>query len=359
MSLRSLGWDDFFARHFEPHATAGLEPARIALEHKNSYELLTAQGACRATCTGRLLHDALTRDELPAVGDWVAVQPRPGEAHADIHAVLPRKTKFSRCAAGGRDDEQVIAANIDVLFLVTSLDQNYNLRRIERYLAAACDSGAQPVIVLNKSDLHGDPTAAQLEVESIAMGAPVVTVSALEDTHCLAPLSPWLDAGQTVALLGSSGVGKSTLINRIVHTERQATARISSAVGKGRHTTTHRELVVAPSGVLVIDTPGMRELQLWDTGAEGLDSTFADIAAIAARCRFSDCAHHGEPGCAVEAALAGGSLAEERWESFQKLQREQAYAARRTDSGLKRAHKAHWKKLHRGQQAHYRFKYGE
>ncbi|MBL9188276.1 MAG: ribosome small subunit-dependent GTPase A [Opitutaceae bacterium] len=356
MHLSALGWDDSLANLFPPFSAAGLVPARVALEHKHAYELLAPSGELTAVCTGKLLHSAATRGDLPAVGDWVAASVRPGEARADIHAVLPRRTKFSRRAAGETATEQIVAANVDTVLLVTALDQNFNLRRIERYLAVAWESGAQPVVVLTKSDLHSAPAEARAEVASIAVGAPVVALSAMQDAEPAQVLRPWLVPGRTIALLGSSGVGKSTLINRLLGADRQRTSAISDAVGKGRHTTTHRELIVAPEGWLVIDTPGMRELQLWDVDDTALDATFADITALAARCRFSDCAHRGEPGCAIQAALDDGTLDVGRWQSFQKLQREQAYAARRADPRLERETKAGWKKLNRQLRAATRMK---
>lgn len=348
MTLSSLGWDDFFAQAYSSLSTDGSVPARVVLEHKHAYELLSAQGELTATCTGKFVHRAGSRGHFPAVGDWVVAGVRPHERHADIHAVLPRRTKFSRRAAGDAAIEQILAANIDVVFLVTALDQNYNVRRIERYLAAAWESGAQPVVILNKADLHPDPAGAQQEVAALAGSAPVHVLSAARGDG-VETLAPWLVAGRTIALLGSSGVGKSTLINRIVGSERQLTSAISTSVGKGRHTTTHRELIIAPSGVLVIDTPGMRELQFWNFDAEALGTAFDDVATLAARCRFSDCSHRTEPGCAIQAALADGTLPSGRWESFQKLQREQAYAARKADPGLARETKAVWKKIHKAQ----------
>ena len=357
MTLFSLGWDDFCSKSFHPFCSGDLVPARVALEHRNAYELLSAHGELAAECTGRLIHSASSRADRPSVGDWVAVRLRPGEFRADIHAVLPRRTKFSRRAAGETASEQIVAANVDTVFLVTALDANYNLRRIERYLAVAWASGAQPVVVLNKADLHSDPAAARAEVESVAVGAPVLALSAARGDG-LGALAPWLTPGRTVALLGSSGVGKSTLINALLTAPRQLTGTISDAAGKGRHTTSRRELLVMPSGALVIDTPGMRELQLWDLADDSLDTTFADIAALAARCRFGDCTHRAEPDCAVQAALDDGSLDADRWQSFQKLQREQAYAARKADPRLERELRTHWRKLNAAARKNRKFEDG-
>lgn len=379
MSVSSLGWTDALASAFQPYTAAGLTPARIALQHKNAYEVLVPHGtdfrAFTAECTGKLLHHATAPSALPAVGDWVALRPRPGELHADIHAVLPRRTKFSRRAPGAASaaTEQIIATNIDTVLLVTGLDANFNLRRIERYLAVAWESGAQPVVVLTKADLHPDPAAATAQVETLALGAPVVALSSLHTSNPHPPspslnphphfhsapgaaLAPWLTPGHTLALLGSSGVGKSTLINRLLGAERQRTSAISTAVAKGRHTTTHRELIVAPAGFLVIDTPGLRELQLWDTPESAVAQTFADVSALAARCRFSDCAHRAEPGCAIQAALDAGTLDLARWQSWEKLQREQAYAARKSDPALARETRNHWKAIQRAHRAAKRFR---
>lgn len=357
MTLQSLGWDDHFENAFQPFFSDGFLPARVALEHKHSYHVWSADGEFTAACTGRLLHEAGGRGGLPAVGDWVAARPRAGEparCMADIHAVLPRRTKFSRRVAGDAGTEQIVAANIDTALLITALDQNFNLRRIERYLTATRASGAEPVIVLNKTDLHPDPFSAQHEVNAIAGGASVVALSAVCDAGMDA-LEPWLLSGRTLALLGSSGVGKSTLINRLLGEDRMVTGAISDAVGKGRHTTTHRELQITPGGVLLIDTPGMRELQLWEACADDLEHSFADITEVAARCRFRDCTHRSEPGCAIEASLDDGSLPFERWQSYQKLLREQEYAARRASPQLARETRDAWKKIHKQARARTRY----
>ncbi len=363
MTLHSFGWDGHFEAAFQPYATGGFVPARVVLEHKHAFQLVSGDGELTATCTGRLLHEAAGRGGLPAVGDWVVARLRPGESPqgpaerrpADIHAILPRRTKFSRRTAGDAGTEQIIAANIDTALLITALDQNFNLRRIERYLTATRESGAEPVVVLNKTDLHSDPAAACAEVASITAGAAVVALSAVCGDG-LEALGRWLVPGRTLALLGSSGVGKSTLVNRLLGADHLATGAISDAVGKGRHTTTRRELIVIPGGALLIDTPGMRELQLWDPNASDIDHTFADVTGIAACCRFSDCTHASEPGCAILASLDDGSLTLDRWESFQKLHREQAYAARRASPQLARESRDEWKKIHKQARVRMRMK---
>jgi ribosome biogenesis GTPase len=262
-----------------------------------------------------------------------------------IHAVLPRRTKFSRRAAGGREQEQMIAANVDLALIVCGLDHDFNLRRIERYLTLARESGAGAAVALNKADLCTDSEARAEEVLQIAGGAPVVVISA-KSAEGIAPILQLIGQGRTVALLGSSGVGKSTLVNQLLGEERQRVQEIRESDGRGRHTTTFRELTPLPSGGALIDTPGMRELQLW-AGPESLDSAFAEIAELALACRFRNCAHTLENGCAVQAALAGGELDPERWRSYQKLHAEIAWQERKTDVHAAQAEKQRWKKIHK------------
>jgi ribosome biogenesis GTPase len=304
-----------------------LIPARVSARHHGPCELLTELGRLGGIPSGRLADD-----ELPAVGDWVAVRKVDGEKKAVIEAVLPRRSAFKRKEAWRRTVEQVVAANVDTVFIVTAFGQDLNPRRLERYLTAAWDSGANPVIVANKKDLASDPDAELALVEPVSVGVPIYAVSAATGEG-LESLKSELKAGRTVALLGSSGVGKSTLVNHFAGRELLATAE-TSAEGRGRHTTSHRELVPLPSGALLLDTPGMRELQLW-ADEEVLDTTFGEISEIASNCRFSDCSHETEPGCAIREALLNGSLSEERYSSYRKLQRELRALEIRKDGRLR------------------------
>ena len=301
----------------------------MTVQQRGAYHLATPAGEMTAQLSGRFAHEALEGD-YPVAGDWVAAALRPDEGSATIHAVLPRRSAFTRKAAGpGRPTGQVVAANVEMAFLVTSLNADLNARRVERYLATAWESGAAPVVVLTKADLCDDRDGPLAEIEAVALDVPVHVVSAVTGEgvealrDCFAP-------GQTAVLLGSSGVGKSSLVNALAGTELMATGGIREDDARGRHTTTHRELVLLPNGRLVLDTPGMRELGLWDAG-DGVAAAFADIEALAAACRFADCQHEAEPGCAVRAALDDGSLDPERWRSWGKLQRELAHLDRKED----------------------------
>jgi ribosome biogenesis GTPase len=329
VTLDDLGWTARFADAFAPHQAAGLEPARISLEHTHIYRVIAPDGERLARVAGKLRHDARRRADFPAVGDWVALEPAAAGHEARIRAVLPRATHFSRRAAGNPTEEQVVAANIDVVFLVSGLDHDFNPRRIERYLVTAWESGAAPVIVLNKADLVADPEAFAAEVRAIAPGVPVVTVSA-KVPESLDALRRQLTAGRTAALLGSSGVGKSSIANALIGDEILRTHEVRESDSRGRHTTTGRQLILLPGGGILIDTPGMRELQLWDA-TEPPIGAFSDIATLGEGCRFRDCRHATEPGCAVVAAAAAGTLAPARLESFRKLQQEQALLATQQD----------------------------
>jgi ribosome biogenesis GTPase len=328
--LDSLGWTSALEDQFAPYAADGLEPARVAVEHRGAYLLYTPRGEESAELAGRLRHAADSRGELPAVGDWVAVT---ATDPALIQAVLPRRTKFSRLAANdhGQTIEQVVAANVDVVFLAAGLDGDLNLRRLERYLALGWESGAEPVVVLTKADLCQDVDAALLHVGSVAIGVPVHAVSNVTGEG-VAELAPYFAPGRTVAALGSSGVGKSSLVNRLAGEELMATGELR-ADGRGRHTTTNRQLLVLPGGGLFLDTPGMRELRLWES-EEGLAQAFDDVAAAAALCRFSDCSHEREPDCGVRSALADGTLTTDRYDSWKKLEAELRHLAVKQDSRL-------------------------
>ncbi|MBA4792476.1 ribosome small subunit-dependent GTPase A [Phenylobacterium sp.] len=338
--LSSYGWTDELQHDFAPYADQGLIPARVAVQHRARYVLIGAAGEFSAEASGRFLHNASATD-LPVVGDWVAVTPPQGDGVAIVQAVLPRRSQFVRRAAGTQDKPQVVAANFDVVFLTTGLDADFNLRRIERYLTAAWRTGAQPVVVLTKADLVDDPSEQVAEVEKIAAGAPVHALSSLTGEGVEA-VAGYLAPGRTAVLLGMSGVGKSTLVNALAGEARQTVGEVRAADGRGRHTTTHRELILLPGGGLILDTPGMRELGLWDPGEEAASQTFEDIEALALQCRFRNCAHAGEPGCAVQAAIAAGDLTPERLESYRKLERESAYFERKDDPMAAIAHRKLW-----------------
>jgi len=337
LKLEDLGWNAFFAEAFEPYAADNLIPARVSARHHGPCELLTENGRMGGLPAGKL-----SDEELPAVGDWVAARPVEGERKAVIEAVLPRRTSFSRKEAFQRTVEQVVAANIDTVFVVTAFGFDLNPRRLERYLTAAWDSGSSPVIVVNKVDTADDPWAELAAVEPVVMGVPMHAVSAVTGDG-MDELDAYLRVGATVVLLGSSGVGKSTLVNRIAGSELLETSETSEG-GRGRHTTSHRELVPLPSGALLLDTPGMRELQLW-AGEEMLDTTFSEIADLAAECKFSDCSHKSEPGCAIRRALGDGTLAEDRWTSYMKLQREIRALEIRKDARLRSEQRKKWAKF--------------
>ncbi len=330
MRLTQLGWDDTFAAAFERRsAELDIEPARVAIEFNHIYRVWTENAELEATVSGRLKHEAASRSELPAVGDWVVVRRRRADDRATIVGVLPRRSWFSRKAAGTLTDEQIVAANVDVVFTVMALDANFNLRRLERYLLLSRESGAAPVILLTKPDLSDALPAQVAAVRSVAGALPVHVVNQRRNEG-LEHVAAYLTTGRTGALLGSSGVGKSTIINRLVGGDVQKTREVRAADSKGRHTTMHRELVVLPNGGLIIDTPGMRELQLWDVG-DAVRETFDDIEALAAECHFTDCRHRDEPRCAVKAASADGRLAPGRLESYLRLQDELAALARQQD----------------------------
>ncbi|MFE5320359.1 ribosome small subunit-dependent GTPase A [Paenibacillus sp. NPDC056579] len=344
-TLEQYGYQPFFAEQHKEQYDVG----RIALEHTHLYRIYSEDGEWLGELSGKYRYEAVTREDYPAVGDWVWMTKLPGERKAIIHGVYSRKSKFSRKVAGQTTEEQIVAANIDRVFLVMALNRDFNVRRLERYLLTAYDSGAMPEIVLTKKDLCDDPDALLREVEAIAFGIPIYTVNSLEENGTDA-IADTLRPGETIALMGSSGAGKSTLLNSLYGEQRQKTGGVREGDDRGKHTTTHRELVVLPSGAIIIDTPGMRELQLWE-GSGAIDVAFQDIDTLAASCRFSNCGHRKEPGCAIQAALADGSLDRGRFSSYLKLQKELAYMERKADAAAARVEKDRWKKIHKDMKA--------
>jgi ribosome biogenesis GTPase len=352
--LESWGYAPFFSTAFSSLARSDLAPARVLSDLGACIEVAEASHPVRfAHLSGRLRHASLVQ-KRPTVGDWVAISdpgdPTNPDALAVVHHVLPRRTQLVRRAAGRRDEPQVVAANVDTFFVVTSPNRDANPRRIERYLTAVWDSGAAPVLVVNKADLcaAGELDATAAALAAVAPGVPIVSVSAHSGAG-MDELDPYLRPGHTVALIGSSGVGKSSLVNRLLGHARQAVLTIDDD-DRGRHATTRRQLFALPSGGLVIDTPGMRELGLLDS-AGGLDETFADVAELAAACRFRDCQHRGEPGCAVDAAISTGDLDPSRRDRLHKLERELAAAERRRDPAQAREERARSKAINRSLRA--------
>lgn len=356
-AIQALGWDAGWAETFEPFAARGHRPARVVAVHRETSVVRDGAGDRQAQVSGSFRFGALVASDYPTVGDWVAL-----DEDGVIAAVLPRRSVFKRMAADGSrrtaglDDEQVMASNVDVALLVAGLDNDFNLRRIERYLAVAWSSGVTPVVVLNKADLADDVDGRLVAVDAIAPGVATVPVSARTGDG-LDVLRTHLRPGITAAILGSSGVGKSTLVNALLGEDRQQTAEVRESDSRGRHTTTHRELFELPGGALLVDTPGIRALEV--LGAEeGVDTAFDDVADIAASCRFSNCGHDGEPGCAIQTALAEGSLSEERLASHRKLERELARAARQGDPRARAEHRRIWRLISRSVNEHMDRKYG-
>jgi ribosome biogenesis GTPase / thiamine phosphate phosphatase len=336
--LESLGWDAAWASELEGLEQPDLIPGRVAAQHRGAYAVWTESGDIRAEVAGALHYQRSVGGVLPAVGDWVGLRGRPENGRATIHAVLWRRSAIARKTADRNSVDQVLAANVDAVFLLTGLDDDFSLRRLERYLATAWESGAEPVVVLTKTDLCAEVAEHVLEAEGVAIGVPVLPVSNLTGDGIDA-VEAYVRPGKTAVLLGSSGVGKSSLLNRLAGRELMRTAEIA-ADGTGRHTTTHRELLRLESGGLVIDTPGLRELQLFEGD---LSSAFSDVEELAADCRFRDCAHQREPGCAVLTAVDNGVLELDRLRSWRKLQRELASIAARADKRLHAERKRRWK----------------
>lgn len=340
--ISALGFGPFFEQQLQASGNDKLIPARVAAEHRGAYEVWSATGSGRAELAGRL-RVQIPEAGSPGVGDWVVVNEAPGPGRtAIIERVLERRTVFTRGAAGREARAQVVAANVDLVFAVCGLDADFSVRRIERYLARIWASGALPSVVLNKADVCADPWSRVAEVERHAVGVPIHVISALR-AEGIEAVRACIHDGMTVALVGSSGAGKSTLVNALLGEERMRTGEVRARDGRGCHVTTHRQLVLLPGGGLLLDTPGMRELQLLDD--DGIDSVFGDIAALAGRCRFRDCGHDSEPGCAVKAAVESGELDADRFEHYRKLEREAQANELRHDEHRRRQAERVWGQL--------------
>jgi ribosome biogenesis GTPase len=346
------GWNSYFDAIWHDGAVDGAVPARVIAQQRGFWRVAGGFAECWGEASGKLRLAADAGAEWPAVGDWVAVEIRDGEKSALILEVLPRRSRFVRKSPGKKVEEQVIAANVDTALLVSALDGDFNPRRMERYLAQCWESGAKPALVLNKADACADPLARAAEIERVALGAPVYLISA-RTGEGFEELEKMLTPGQTFVLLGSSGVGKSTVANRLLGESRQEVQAVREGDSRGRHTTTVRELFVLPGGALLMDTPGLREVQLWDA-EEGLAEVFADIDLLAAQCRFGDCKHEAEPGCAIRAAVGAGTLDQARLESQRKLLKEQEFLRRKVDPEARVEAKQRIKHINRDMRKVYR-----
>jgi ribosome biogenesis GTPase / thiamine phosphate phosphatase len=352
VSIHQWGWNGYFEAVWSDGERENTVPARVVVQARKIWRVAGDFGECPAEAAGKLRLAGEKGSEWPAVGDWIAVELRDRGRAAVIHEVLPRRSQFVRKMAGKKIAEQVIAANVDTALLVSALDGDFNPRRVERYLAQCWESGAKPVIVLNKADACKKAQERALEMETIARGVPICVVSA-KTGRGFEELQKYLAPAQTHVLLGSSGVGKSTILNRLMGRAIQEVREVRESDSRGRHTTTARELFALPGGSLLIDTPGLRELQLWDAD-EGTSQTFSDMASLAARCRFGNCRHEGEPGCAVQAAIEAGELNFGRLENWKKLQREQEFLRRKIDPEARQNEKRRVKQLMRGVRRLYR-----
>ncbi len=346
--LEEWGWDARWAEAFGGDAAKGFFPARLIEEQRGLFQIMSEQGVKSARTTGNMRHKAADRADLPAVGDWIAAEFPKNEKVALIRRILPRRTKLSRKAAGDVMMEQVIAANLDTVLVMTALNAEFSVRRLERFLTVSRESGAEPVLVLNKADACPDSAAFLEQARSVAGNASVIAISAKTGAG-LDALNAWIKPGLTVGLVGSSGVGKSTLVNRLAGNEKIKTAATRATDERGRHTTTHRQLFVLPGGGILLDTPGMREMQFWEAD-QGLAKTFDEIESLAPGCRFKDCAHGAEPGCAVKTAVEAGTVTQERVDAWRKLKGEANKDYRRKEITPQAGEKAKWKiasKAHR------------